>query len=1061
MFGGISAPFIHRPVATTLLMVAILLVGLVAFPSLPVAPLPQVDFPTITVSASLPGASPDTMATSVAQPLERQIAQIPGVSQMTSTSALGVTAITVQFDLNRNIDAAANDIQAAINAAAGQLPKDLPSPPTYRKVNPSDTPILILSVQSDVEPIIDVDDVAENILAQHISQISGVSLVRVGGQVTPAIRIQIDPAKLVEKGLQLEDVRQQIGIATIDSPKGALIGPKQTFTIYDNDQLTVPKPWNDVIVAYRNGAPVRVRDIGRAVAGPADTTQAAWSNGKSSVFLVIWKVPGVNVIDTVESIKRALVPLQAAIPRDIHVSVLSDRTLTIRAAVHDVEFTLMLTIALVVMVIFIFLRSFWTTLIPAVTIPLSLLGACALMWGASYSLDNLSLMAFTIAVGFVVDDAIVMLENITRHIEEGERPFEAALKGSAEIGFTIVSMSASLIAVLIPLLLMSGLIGRLFREFSVTIAMTIAVSAVVSLTLSPMMASRFLKSREEERHGRLYALSERGFLALARTYERGLDFVLRHRFGTLLTFFATVAATVYLFVEIPKGFFPQQDTGILYGTTEAAQDTSFPEMRRLQEEAGKIVQADPAVATVGMGLGAGVGSTGQNQGRMFIALKPEEERDVSIFDVINRLRPKLAQIRGLRTYLFAAQDVTVGARFSRTQFQDTLQDANLDELNAWAPKILDQLKSLPELRDVATDQQNAGTTLTLKIDRDMASRFGIQPQLIDDTLYDAFGQREVTQYFTQVNTYWVIEEVLPSLQGDPATLDKIYVRSPISGQMVPMSAFAKWTTNPVAPLSISHQGQFPAITISFNLAPGVALGQATAAVQQAMRKLQLPPALTATFQGNAQAFQESLVTVPLLILAALVTVYIILGMLYESFIHPLTILSTLPSAGVGALATLMLFGYEFSLVALIGLILLIGIVKKNGIMMVDFAIAAQREEGLSTVEAIREAALLRFRPIMMTTMAALLGAVPLMFSHGSGSEMRQPLGFTMFGGLVFSQALTLFTTPVIYLYLDRLSHWLSGGSDKAKPPAGGRKPPAEPELPLEPVWAEARAKAAE
>jgi HAE1 family hydrophobic/amphiphilic exporter-1 len=1061
MFGGISAPFIHRPVATTLLMVAILLVGLVAFPSLPVAPLPQVDFPTITVSAQLPGASPDTMATSVAQPLERQIAQIPGVTQMTSTSALGVTAVAVQFDLNRNIDAAANDIQAAINAAAGQLPKDLPSPPTYRKVNPSDTPILILSVQSDVEPIIDVDDVAENILAQHISQISGVSLVRVGGQVTPAIRIQIDPAKLVEKGLQLEDVRQQIGIATIDSPKGALIGPKQTFTIYDNDQLTVPKPWNDVIIAYRNGAPVRVRDVGRAVAGPADTTQAAWSNGKSSVFLVIWKVPGVNVIDTVEAIKRALGPLQAAIPRDIHVTVLSDRTLTIRAAVHDVEFTLMLTIALVVLVIFIFLRSFWTTLIPAVTIPLSLLGACALMWAASYSLDNLSLMAFTIAVGFVVDDAIVMLENITRHIEEGERPFDAALKGSAEVGFTIVSMSASLVAVLIPLLLMSGLIGRLFREFSVTIAMTIAVSAFVSLTLSPMMASRFLKSREEERHGRLYAFSERGFLALAGAYERGLDFVLRHRFATLLTFFATVAATVYLFIEIPKGFFPQQDTGILYGTTEAAQDTSFPEMRRLQEEAGKIVQADPAVDTMGMGLGAGVGSTGQNQGRMFISLKPEDERDVSIFDVINRLRPKLAQIRGLRTYLFAAQDVTVGARFARTQFQYTLQDANLDELDAWAPKILDKLKSLPQLRDVATDQEDAGTTLTLKIDRDMASRFGIQPQLIDDTLYDAFGQREVTQYFTQVNTYWVIEEVLPSLLGDPATLDKLYIRSPTSGQMVPLSAFAKWTTNPVAPLSISHQGQFPAITISFNLAPDVALGQATAAVQQAMRELQLPPSLTATFQGNAQAFQESLVTVPLLILAALVTVYIILGMLYESFIHPLTILSTLPSAGVGALATLMLFGFEFSLVALIGVILLIGIVKKNGIMMVDFAIAAEREEGLSTVEAIRQAALLRFRPIMMTTMAALLGAVPLMLSHGSGSEMRQPLGFTMFGGLVFSQALTLFTTPVIYLYLDRLSHWLSGGSGRAKPPAGGRKPPAEPELPLEPVWAEARAKAAE
>ncbi len=1038
MFGGFSAPFIHRPVATTLLMVAILLVGLVAYPNLPVAPLPQVDFPTISVAASLPGASPETMAASVAQPLERQIAQIPGVTQMTSTSSLGVTGITVQFDLNRNIDAAANDIQAAINAAAGQLPKDLPSPPTYRKVNPSDTPILILSVRSDVAPIIDVDDAAENILAQRISQISGVSLVRVGGQQTPAIRIQVDPAKLVEKGLQLEDVRQQIGIATVDSPKGALIGPKQTFTIYDNDQLTVAKSWNDVIIAYRNGAPVRVRDIGQAVAGPADTTQAAWSNGKRSVFLVIWKQPGANVIDTVEAIKRALGPLQAAIPTNIQVKILSDRTLTIRASVRDVQLTLMLTIALVVMVIFVFLRSVWTTVIPAVTIPLSLLGACALMWGASYSLDNLSLMAFTIAVGFVVDDAIVMLENITRHVEEGERPFEAALKGAGEIGFTIISMSTSLIAVLIPLLMMSGIIGRLFREFSVTIAMTIAVSALVSLTLSPMMASRFLKSREEERHGRLYNLSEKGFLNLARAYERGLDFVLRHRFATLLTFFATLAATVYLFVVIPKGFFPQQDTGILFGTTEAAQDVSFPEMYRLQQEAGAIVMADPAVQTMAMGLGAGVGNSAQNQGRMFITLKPEDERNVSAFEVISRLRPKLAQVTGLRTYLQAAQDVTVGARFAKTQFQYTLQDANLDELNAWAPKVLDKLKSLSELRDVATDQQNAGTTLTLTIDRDMASRFGIQPQLIDDTLYDAFGQREVTQYFTQVNTYWVVEEVLPSLQGNPATLDKIYIRSPATAQMVPLSAFAKWTTNPVSPLSISHQGQFPAVTISFNLAGGVALGTATAAVQQAMRELQLPRGLTTTFQGNAQAFQESLVSVPLLILAALVSVYLILGVLYESFIHPLTILSTLPSAGVGALATLMLFGYEFSLVALIGVILLIGIVKKNGIMMVDFALAAEREEGLSTVEAIREAALLRFRPIMMTTMAALLGAVPLMLSHGSGSEMRQPLGFTMFGGLLFSQALTLFTTPVVYLYLDRLSRWLSGGSGRAKPPGGER-----------------------
>ena len=692
MYKGISAPFIHRPIATTLIMVAVLLVGLVAFPSLPVAPLPQVDFPTITVSASLPGASPDTMATSVAQPLERQIAQIPGVSQMTSTSSLGATAITVQFDLNRNIDAAANDIQAAINAAAGQLPKDLPSPPTYRKVNPSDTPILILSVQSDVAPVIDVDDAAENILAQHLSQISGVSLVRVGGQQTPAIRIQVDPAKLVEKGLQLEDVRAQIGIATVDSPKGALIGPKQTFTIHNNDQLTQAKDWNDVIIAYRNGAPVRVRDIGQAVAGPQDSTQAAWSNGKPSVFLVVFKIPGANVINTVEAIKGTLATLQASIPPTIHVSILSDRTKTIRASVRDVEFTLALTIVLVVAVIFIFLRSVWATIIPSVTVPLALLGACAFMWAVGYSIDNLSLMAFTISVGFVVDDAIVMLENITRHIEEGEKPLQAALKGSSEIGFTIISISVSLIAVLIPLLMMSGLIGRLFREFSVTIAMTIFVSAFVSLTLTPMMASRFLKSHDEERHGRLYNLSEKGFVALANGYERGIDFVLRHRFATLLTFIGTVIATGYLFVVIPKGFFPQQDTGVLYGTTESGQDVSFPVMYRLQQEVGRIVMADPAIDTVAMGLGSGVGAAAQNTGRMFIQLKPFDERDIDIFGVIRRLRPKLAQVPGARVYLFAAQDVTVGARFAKTQFQYTLQDANFDELNAWAAKILDKLQ---------------------------------------------------------------------------------------------------------------------------------------------------------------------------------------------------------------------------------------------------------------------------------------------------------------------------------------------------------------------------------
>ena len=1048
MTGGLSGPFIRRPVATTLFMAAILLAGLVAYPLLPVAPLPQIDFPTIAVSASLPGASPETMAASVAQPLERQIAQIPGVSQMTSTSSLGAAAISVQFDLDRNIDAAANDIQAAINSASGQLPKDLPSPPTYRKVNPSDTPILILAVQSDVAAITDVDDAGENILAQRISQISGVSLVRIGGQQQPAIRLQIDPSKLVEKNLQLEDVRTQIESATVDNPKGSIIGAKQAFTIFDNDQLTEAKPWNDVIVAWRNGAPVRVRDIGQAVTGPLDTTQAGWANGKRGIFLVVFKQPGANVINTVKSIKQTLIKLEASIPPTIHVSILSDRTSTIRASVSDVQFTLALTIGLVVMVIFVFLRNLWATIIPSITVPLALLGAAALMYAASYSLDNLSLMALTIAVGFVVDDAIVMLENITRHIEEGEPPYQAALKGAGEIGFTILSISISLVAVLIPLLLMSGIIGRLFREFAVTIAMTIFVSALVSLTLTPMMASRFLKAHSEERHGRLFNLSERGFVAMTRGYERGLDFVLRHRFATLMTFIATVIATGYLFVIIPKGFFPQQDTGVIFGVSEAGQDVSFPEMSRLQERLGAIVQADPAVDTVAMALGSGVGNAAQNNGRMFISLKPREGRDVDAFQVIARLRPKLAQVQGARLYLQAAQDVTVGARASRTQFQYTIQDANLDELNLWAPKILDKLKSLPELRDVASDQQVAGTTLQLTIDRDMASRFGIQPQLIDDTLYDAFGQRQVAQYFTQINTYNVVEEVLPALQGDPGTLSRIYIRAPNSGQMVPLSAFAKWTTNPVAPLSISHQGQFPAITISFNLASGVALGQATLAIQKAEADLQLPRAVSTAFQGNAQAFQDSLASVPLLILAALITVYLILGVLYESFIHPLTILSTLPSAGFGALAMLMLFGYEFSLIALIGTILLIGIVKKNGIMMVDFAIVAERDEGLSTVEAIRKSALLRFRPIMMTTMAALLGGVPLMLSHGTGSELRQPLGYTMVGGLIVSQALTLFTTPIVYLYLDQLSHWLSGERRPRRKPA----PAPKPEAKAGPAW---------
>ncbi|KPF98039.1 acriflavine resistance protein B [Rhodopseudomonas sp. AAP120] len=1035
MDGGISSPFIRYPIATSLLMAGILFVGLVAYPMLPVAPLPQVDFPTIQVSASLPGASPETMASSVAQPLERQFAQIPGVAQLTSSSSLGSTAVTIQFDLSRAIDGAANDVQAAINAAGGQLPKTLPSPPTYRKVNPADSPILLLSATSDTLPLIEVSDAVDAQLAQQISQITGVAQVLIGGQQKPAIRVQVDPAKLVAKGLSLEDVRTRIGITTVDAPKGNIDGTKRSYTIYANDQLTRAKDWNDVIIAYRNGGPLRIRDIGQAVAGPEDAKQAAWANGKRGVFLVIFKQPGANVIDTVDKIKAQLPRLVAAIPPAVKIDVISDRTQTIRAAVEDVQFTLLLTIALVVMVIFLFLRNVWATIIPSVTVPLALLGACALMWAAGYSLDNLSLMALTISVGFVVDDAIVMLENITRYIEEGETPMAAALKGAGEIGFTIVSISISLIAVLIPLLLMGGIIGRLFREFAVTLAMTIVVSLVVSLTLTPMMASRFLRNEHAVKHGRLYDLSERGFEAMLRAYERGLDLVLRWRLTTLMVFFATVGLSVYLFMVIPKGFFPQQDTGLITASSEAAQDISFADMKTRQEALGKIVQADPDVASVAMSIG-GSGSA-LNTGRMFITLKPRDERAASAQQIIARLRPKLEQVEGARLFMQAAQDVRLGGRPTRTQFEYTLQDANLTELNDWAPKVLAKLQTLPELRDVASDQQTEGTTLTLTINRDTASRFGIQVQLIDDTLYDAFGQRQVAQYFTQTNSYHVILEVLPELQGKVESLDKIYITSPTTGDAVPLSAFAKWTTVPVRPLSIAHQGQFPATTISFNLASGAALGQATEAVQRAMAEIGAPQTLNGSFQGTAQAFQQSLGTVPLLILAALVVVYLILGILYESYIHPLTILSTLPSAGVGALAILMLFGFDFSLIALIGVILLIGIVKKNGIMLVDFAIAAERDEHLDPEQAIRKAALLRFRPIMMTTMAALLGGVPLMLGTGTGSEIRQPLGYAMVGGLAVSQALTLFTTPVVYLYLDRLSNALTAWSRGRRPDEPG------------------------
>jgi hydrophobe/amphiphile efflux-1 (HAE1) family protein len=1022
----ISAPFIHRPIATALLMVGLLVGGLVAYPLLPVAALPNVNYPTLQVTAQLPGADPQTMASSVATPLELQFGEIPGLTQMTSASALGYTQITLQFDLNRQIDGTVSDTLSAINAATAYLPVGMPYPPTIRKVNPADTPILVLGLTSDTLPLTTVDAYAENILLQKISQISGVGLVGIGGQQKPAVRVQLDPEALAARGINLEDVRTALGQANVDLAKGTLNSPRQTYTLNTNDQLLKADDYANLILAYRNGAPVRVRDVGRAISAPENDLIAGWYNQKRAVILAIQRQPGANVINTVNRIKSMLPVLQASIPPAVKLNIISDRTETIRASVSDVQFTLMLTVALVVMVIFIFLRNFWATVIPAVTVPLSLIGTFAVLYELGYSLDNLSLMALSIAVGFVVDDAVVVIENIVRHMEEGASPLEASLKGAGEIGFTIVSITLSLIAVFIPLFLMGGYVGLLFREFAITVSVSLVLSLLISLTLTPMMCARLLKPESKE-HGRLYRLSERGFDGLLNVYEAGLKIVLRHRFITLMTMLGTIALTGYLYILIPKGFFPEQDTGLIIGLSEAAQDISFQAMAERQQALLNALIRDPAVASIGSAVGAGGGNTTVNDGRVYIALKPKSQRG-SMVEVLARLRTNLAKIQGITLYMQAAQDITIGGRVSKTMYQYTLNDADPGELNHWAGLFLDRIKAIPGITDVATDQLNAGPLLDITIKRDVASSYGILPYTIDNTLDDAFGQRIVSTMFTALNQYHVVMEVDPKFQYSPEALNGIYVKSS-SGQQVPLSTLVD-TVVKVAPLVVNHQGQFPSVTISFNLLPGTAIGQATSAIQQVEKELGKPLSLQTSFQGNAQAFGAALSSTPILIVAALFVIYLILGVLYESLIHPITIISTLPSAGLGALLLLMAVHFDLSVIAIVGIILLIGIVKKNGIMLVDFAQHVEHEKGLTAEESIYQACVMRFRPILMTTMAALLGGVPMMLGSGVGSELRQPLGYAIVGGLALSQVLTLYTTPVVYIYLDRLQTWLFGGKKK-------------------------------
>ena len=1035
---NVSRPFIARPIATSLLMMGLVVFGLVAYTLLPVAALPSVDFPTISVTASLPGASPETMASSVATPLEQQFAAIPGLDQMTSTSGLGSTAITLQFSLSRNIDGAAQDVQTAINAASGLLPKNLPNPPTYRKVNPADRSILIYAIHSDTMPLYRVDDYADTILAQKLSSVTGVAQVDIGGEQQYAVRVQVNPDALASRGIGLEDVRNALANTSVDQPKGDLENQHRSITLDTNDQLFDAKAFGNVIVAYRNGSPVRVKDIGQVIDSVEADRVGAWYGQQQAELLFIHRAAGANTVATVARIKALMGQLRASIPPTVKIDLVSDRTDTIRASVSDVRFTLLLTVFLVVMVIFVFLRKLWATIIPGIAVPLSIIGTFAAMYLLGYSIDNLSLMGLTIAVGFVVDDAIVMIENIVRYIEAGETPMQAALKGAGQIGFTIISITCSLIAVFIPLLLMGGVIGRLFREFAMTVSLAVLASAFVSLTLTPVMCSLFLTREKQNDHGgRLNRFAERFFDRMLEIYDRGLTWVLRHQFITLLPTLALIVVTGILYVVIPKGFFPQQDTGFIFGEADSRQDMSFAGMSELARQVMAKVQADPAVSGVVGFVGATGGNATESTARIFVQLKPFDQRSATADQVIQRLRPEVAKVAGVKFFMQAGQDISVGGRLSRTQYQYTLTDTNIEELNHWSPIFEQAMSKLPGLQDVASDQQIAAPHIAVEINRDAASRLGITPALIDDTLYDAFGSREVGTIFTASNQYKIILEAEPQFQADAAALSELYVVTP-AGARVPLSAVAHFVPK-VESLTVNHQGQFPAVTLSFNLAPGTSLGQAVNRIGRMRETLRAPATLQGTFQGTAQAFQSSLSSIPILIAAAILVVYIVLGVLYESYIHPITILSALPSAGVGALLMLMLFHYDLSVIAIVGIILLIGIVKKNAIMMIDFALEAERDHGKSPLEAIHEACLLRFRPIMMTTMSALFAGLPLALGHGAGSELRRPLGIAIVGGLLVSQSLTLYTTPVIYLYLDRLNRMLGRKKKPAPDRVGGRE----------------------